>query len=669
MFGGLPIFGPSVIGPPPKNVPPPTPVKLPRCNHQLPDSSETPSEGESSEPFLVRFLQTLHRPADLNESHFAALGVHVHSDVPAEGVVPDPSYLPSASGWEGIDLDEARRRDSTFRRPLNNGSMSPEARVYLERRTELSIPNQAAFRTTRRIKLEPGKQPLRLGNCYEFFKQMEFMAAFWDDTSLPPLSESDGDNQPEETAPALPPRPNTGGDTTSLEQAGHAAAAAGSESNTPADAEPPAKPDAPERVTYRTGPGNQMPAELRHHLVAAFIKLVAYDFGCNVAPPRLEPRLHLLEPPPTPAKSKSTSKSKSAAPAPTPFQKASYFPSGCVFLARIPTTREAARAGCVDGPVAAVSTRNTTGFATASDVRLDLGRELVAALVTAQHRARAGKEERRFGEGKWWATAPRWGGGEGGPIGREVEGDPSIVGDKDAVVAGGGVAGSEGPGSGSSSSSSPVATTATNTSPGREKGVRPGVSFGLPPLPLGVPVRGRGGGPVNKRPRKNHQSVYDSYRTVRPPSSNWDRKVRYEAIGRVPGADYDDVFVISSLFHHLSVLRVRVPARLLEVLDGAPEEEGEEEEEEEGDGSGSGTKTGDDKGGRRGRIKKGRSWGKLEVWRSRWFDLFQIEERLEAMRLLWGVMAWVMRKDDGGRGEAKRGPGQGGGRDVDMAGT
>jgi hypothetical protein len=122
--------------------------------------------------------------------------------------------------------------------------------------------------------------------------------------------------------------------------------------------------------------------------------------------------------------------------------------------------------------------------------------------------------------------------------------------------------------------------------------------------------------------------MYDRYRMVRPPSSNWDKKTRYEAIGKVKGGDYDDVFVISSLFHHLCVLRVRVPDRLLQVLDGATDNMAEE-------------------GG-------GRSWGKLEIWRSKWFDIFLPGDRLEAMRLLWGMMAWTMRKTDGGGDEVMK---------------
>lgn len=333
-----------------------------------------------------------------------------------------------------------------------------------------------------------------------------------------------------------------------------------------------------------------MPAELRHNLVSSFVKLVSYDFGCNIAPPRVEPRLHLVEPP-------SAETKQQYGPA---ARRISYFSSGCVFVYRTPTTREAARAGVVEGPIAAVSARNTTNFTKPTDSYIDLGRELIAALVTAQLRAREGKTEKRVGEGQWWATAKRWGGAEGGPIGREIEGD-GIVGDKDAFGA------ENGEGSASSSSDGPASATS-----------RPSAATAAAPEPgppRGIPVRGA---PLNKKPRKT-LSVYDRYRMVRLPSSNWDKKARYEAIGRVRGAGFDDVFVVSSLFHHLSVLRVRVPNRLLEVLDGA--EEGE-----------------------------GQSWGELEVWRSSWFDLFVVAQRLEAMRLLWGVMAWSMRSTtaDGG---------------------
>ncbi|OTB02376.1 hypothetical protein M426DRAFT_322645 [Hypoxylon sp. CI-4A] len=561
MFGTLVnLVQSQEVGPPPKDVPPPTPVRLPQCNPQL--------HGEA-QPSLVRFLQSLQRPTELDESHFAALGVHIHTDVPSEGIVPDPSYLPSPSGWDGIGFDEAARRDATFRRRLNTGVLSPDARVYLERRNELATPNQAAFRTIRRLKSPPAKPPVRLGNSYEFYKQMELMASYWDDTSLPPLST---DNEDE--SPPLPPRPADPGTEPPV-------TGAAPESNTRSEADPDASDKEPERITYRTNSGNQMPPEFRHNFVSAFVKLVVYNFGCNVSPPRVEPRLQLLSPPYKKSRGQPDSRI------------ASYFPSGCVFVCKSPTTRDMARLGLVEGPIAAVSARNTTNFNTPGDANIDFGREVVAALITAQHRAREGKAEQRFGEGKWWATEKRWGGGEGGPIGREVDGD-TIVGDKDAAVTA--------PNAVEKPSPSPAATSS------QQEKSKPSLSS--------IPMRGQ---PVSKKPRKN-MSIYDSYRMVRLPSSNWDRKTKYAAIGKIKGTDYDDVYVLSSLFHHFSVLRVRVPNRLLEVLGGDPEEHSA--------------------GGER-------SWGKLEMWRSKWFDLFIPEDRVEAMRLLWGLMAWVMRKDEG----------------------
>ncbi|KAI0534995.1 hypothetical protein GGR58DRAFT_515691 [Xylaria digitata] len=550
MFSAFATLIPQATTTPPKDVPPPTPLDLPQCSLQSPNFAESAGRRHCSS--VVRFLQTLYRPTEVNESHFAALGVHLHVDAPAEDVVPDPSFLPTASGWDGVDLDEARRRDQTFRRPLSNGRLSPEARIYVERRDELSVANQAAFRTVRRMKPEPGKQAVRLGNCYEFFRQLEFMATYWDDTSLPPLTEdAAGEEQESETT------------------------------------------STPQRTTYRTAPGSQMPAEIRHNLVSAFVKLVSYDFGCNIAPPRVEPRLHLVEP-----KTKSKRGSTS--------QRASHFSSGCVFLYRTPATREAARSGVVEGPIAAVSARNTTNFSKPTESNIDFGRELIAALVTTQLRAREGKTEKRIGEGQWWATVKRWGGGEGGPIGREVEGD-SVVGDKDAF---------DTENSREDGSSAEASSSTDKPSP-QESG-----------YPRGIPVRGA---PLNKKPRKT-LSVYDRYRMVRPPSSNWDKKARYEAIGKIRGVGYDDVFVVSSLFHHLCVLRVRVPDRFLSVLDGVVDDAAEEEQE-------------DDKG------RDGHSWGRLEIWRSKWFDLFVVEERIEAMRLLWGMMAWAMRRTDSGNDE------------------
>jgi hypothetical protein len=36
-------------------------------------------------------------------------------------------------------------------------------------------------------------------------------------------------------------------------------------------------------------------------------------------------------------------------------------------------------------------------------------------------------------------------------------------------------------------------------------------------------------------------------------------------------------------------------------------------------------------------------WYVLELWRTKWYDLFVANDRVEIMRGLWGVLAWLMR--------------------------
>ena len=118
-------------------------------------------------------------------------------------------------------------------------------------------------------------------------------------------------------------------------------------------------------------------------------------------------------------------------------------------------------------------------------------------------------------------------------------------------------------------------------------------------------------------------AIYDAYRKLSPPSSTWDRKARYSAIGKVPGKGYDDIFLVSALNHHVCVVRARVGEGLLGVLEGAG----------------------------------GQEWERLEVWRSRWWDLYLGDERVEAMGCVWGVMAWLMRRVEDGSAGCEEGGG------------
>jgi len=551
------------------------------------------------------------RPTEVSTSHFEALGVHVVPDATPAQLLPDPSFIPDFEAWHGLSADDVHAANESTRKRLNTGNLSPGCQTYLERKRELSIPNEAAYRTVRRMPPPKGQPQARLGNAYEFYRHLELFSSFWEDTSKPP------------------PAPKAKVDQT--------AESNGENATTTAEGDKAPENDSDTVAFYRTGAGHQMPVDYRQSMVTAFLKLVAYDFACNVSAPRTEPRLHI------------TSKSSARSP------RSSYFSSGCTFIFRSPNTREAARAGIVEGPVAAVSARHTTSFPPADsttssseadrDSILDLAREVVAALITAQHRARDGRTEKRIGENEWWCTKPRWGGGPGGPIGREIEmlsGADQTIGDKDAP-----------PPEGAPSPSAPSSTRSDALSLPQRPFSRPpggGILFptGNNSIPTSSSSSGSGSSKGAKRLKKSgNLPMYDNYRMVRPPASTWDKKTRYEAIGRARGADYDDIFVVSALLHHVSIVRMRVPDRLLAVLAGEVDDTATE--------------------GRGGE----RSWGKLEVWRSPWFDFFKIDERVAAMQIVWSMMAWMMREQvgkdgDGAAAEGERSQGQ---ADVKMTGA
>jgi hypothetical protein len=548
-----------------RKIPDITPVVFPSCAPQVEETENQPSASSpQTHTPLVTLLQAIQRPADIQISHFEALGLHVILDASPKDILPDASYLPPVDQWTSTPPEDLEAAIQASKKPLNNGNLSPGLLTYLERRNELSIDNTAAFRTIRRIPPPTGETAIRLGNTYEFFKNLELFSGYWVDTSLPPKPEPDP-NAPSE------------------------------------EEEPKEEPPLHLQTHQRTGSGAQLPPESRQHLLTAFIKLVAYDFGCNVSFPRVEPRLHLTPP----AKTKFPS---------------SYFNSSAQFIYRTPRDRASARMGVVEGPLAAVSCRTTTVFASAIDSKLDLAREVVAVLLTAQQRARGGKEEKRLGEGKWWTTAPRWGGGPGGAIGKETDKPPNeesmaskLLGENiDPAVA-------------AATTAMSNAVNATGIGqimkvPERIADVKRAIGGIVSPSPSKKSKRGKKDGSL---------PIYDNYRRMLPPSSNWDPKTRYDAIGKVRGVGYDDIFLVSALNHHVSMVRVRVPEGLLGVLAG-------EVEDEEGR-SGWGGPT---------------PWGKVVMYRSKWFDLFLKDERIEAMGLVWGMVSWLMRAvDDPAEGE------------------
>jgi hypothetical protein len=77
--------------------------------------------------------------------------------------------------------------------------------------------------------------------------------------------------------------------------------------------------------------------------------------------------------------------------------------------------------------------------------------------------------------------------------------------------------------------------------------------------------------------------------------------------------------MVSSLNHHISVLRLRVhPLYLQYLTDGILPQETPSEAD----------------------------WCSPKLQRTRWFDLFNVNDRSEAMRGIWGIMSYSMRKTE-----------------------
>lgn len=77
--------------------------------------------------------------------------------------------------------------------------------------------------------------------------------------------------------------------------------------------------------------------------------------------------------------------------------------------------------------------------------------------------------------------------------------------------------------------------------------------------------------------------------------------------------------MVSSLNHHISILKLRVhPAYVQYLLDGDLPED----------------------------LPVDSSWCSPRLQRTRWFDLFDTNDRMEAMRGLWGITSYLMRAQE-----------------------
>ncbi|KAL9613579.1 MAG: hypothetical protein Q9167_001861 [Letrouitia subvulpina] len=259
---------------------------------------------------------------------------------------------------------------------------------------------------------------------------------------------------------------------------------------------------------------------------------------------------------------------------------------------RTPKDPNIARRRILEGPLLGIQCRNTTTFRKPEDkvgegkeeIRDLLMNEIGILLMLAQKRAREGKVEKKPWEGAWYVTRPRWGGGPGGEMG-EAEKEGSTE--------------------------------------GRERLVS--------------------GNQVPKKQKRRHglRSV-DHWKNLTSNTSLWEAGVTYSRVGKDKTSPCDQVlfpfllncfkllletlierqiYLISSLNHHISIVNVNVSSLYVDYLtDGLPDKKLD---------------------------VASQPWYALDVRRSKWFDLFNVEDRVQALRGVWAIMGYLMRDVEG----------------------
>lgn len=409
---------------------------------------------------------------------------------------------------------------------LSDGRRAPDRNEFCTRAKELRFSNDDAFANLTR-KPAGSKVPLRLAHFRKFWEGLDNMAYYWDnslDEYLPPKLDSTSVNMETatdastassgtSTGNAVGPELQSGKDDASplrtpgieeprkkpkTEPACNEVVSPpmdfgfGNFPNTkppsissskalPARTAPPKLPwaaniqgaqDKPEDLSrgsyrgYRIGNGAEMPDQYRLDTVRAFLEPIAWAFGVTFVPHRRPPVLCLGN---------------------------VRFPVRMNSVAwRAPVDRVKARQGWMEGPVLGLQCRPETNFGATGNLEaesvLDVVRELGGMLLLAQERAREGKTERKAGQGKWWTSKPRWGGGPGGEVG-----------------------------DGAGSTDAPL------------------------PKPVQRAEERLTRMIVSSKERKPKPSPAEIWKVLRPGNALWDPKVVYEAIGKDKDAEWDEV--------------------------------------------------------------------------------------------------------------------------------
>ena len=368
----------------PREPPPPaTPLDFPHCE---PSKLSVP-ESEVSNDLVKLFSSTLRTGP--TPKHLQALNVNLSNELSLEQVVP-ADFIPHPS-WSEASTEngslESPQAASSVSASLSNGPPNPGKKVFFDRVKELLHDNEDAFRAIQRKPPLPNRQPVRIVHFRKFWDGLLLMAEYWD-TSLD--KNIDSKDTEDESAMDID-KPH-------------------SECFKPEDGSGTDQGEGPKKKTYtgrRTGTGRDMPGKYREETVFSFVETLTWAFRCRLDQPHSQQRLKL---------------------------QGTMIPIlHAASVNRVPKDVREARRGLAEGPMLGVFCREQTTFRNPDEAEgegkqeiLDLLRETGLMLLLAQKRAREGKEEEVPGKDKWWANAPRWGGGVGGELGdttNETTGD------------------------------------------------------------------------------------------------------------------------------------------------------------------------------------------------------------------------------------------------------
>ncbi|KAK0283581.1 hypothetical protein LTR35_006040 [Friedmanniomyces endolithicus] len=537
---------------------PATPVTFPAYGfNTLPEDCRGVPTVDAS---LQSLFAKVTKPADLTDRHVRVLGIEVCQSCTLDELLPQVdgvSYLPSLVSSEIITATAGEDGTSSE----NFRIASRRQKTLDEVLAELQLDNGTAYQTLGR-KFQYGAQVRRLIHMYKFFDGLESISRYWDssaddyfettaelcggkgvkrlhldqeadmsivDSCLASTTESKStDKSSLLPTPAPSPEPNI---PPSTNDQAPVEAGSGTHMTDAASAVVPellprtraetVSPEPRAQHRYRgrrVNTGREMPNQFRVDAVRAFVEASTMPFQCSVALPRT------------------------------------------AAIYRHPSDRSRARLGRLEGPMVAIYVCGETEFEDMigepleAKGRLHHMREVGVLLQIAQERRRSGVEINP-GEGKWWTTRRRWGGG-----------------------------------------------------PGHE-----------PETKIGSPTGEKSNAKAirDAHAKQVKAALYERWKDVKCGHGTWDPKTDYAAIGKDPSSPYDEVFMISSLNHHISIVKLTVHeayidnlvsgAPLFDLMTGAP------------------------------------GPAKPKLQRSRWFDLFDEQQRVEAFRGVWGVMAYLKR--------------------------